>query len=217
MGNNSTAVGQFPAGCQGVIPVGSTNGRDELSDFSTWGNYISVCAPGENIYSTSKKDHGYISQSGTSMSTPQVVGAVALLQSIHPEWTPEEIKSQLESTCDDIGDTGFDRKTGWGRINLYRLLSTSKVSNKFGRIAVMVKDTSGNTLDGADVLLKNAKGETTATVKTDSDGYANFFYVPVGKGYSITARYGDKLGVSINVFEVKVNDESGEQTVIINN
>lgn len=217
MGNSGTAVGQFPAGCRGVIPVGSTNGRDELSDFSTWGNYISVCAPGENIYSTSKKDHGYVSQSGTSMSTPQVVGAVALLQSIHPDWTPEEIRSQLESTCDDIGDTGFDRKTGWGRINLYRLLSSAKVINKYGRIRIFVKDASGAGLDGADVLLKNAKGETTATLRTDSDGYAYFFYIPTGTGYSTVARYGDRLGASIESFEVKVNDESGEQAVTIDN
>lgn len=215
MGNNGTAVAQFPAGCQGVVSVGSTNGRDEISSFSTWGNYISVCAPGENIYSTSKTEHGYVTQSGTSMSTPQVVGAVALLQSIHPDWTIEEIKSQLESTSDDIGEKGFDRKTGWGRINLFRLLSSAKVANKYGRIRILVKDASGNALDGAEVLLKNSKGETAATLKTDSDGCACFFYIPIGTGYSAVARDGDKLGATAEVFEVKVNDESGEQEIVI--
>ena len=215
MGNNSSAVVQFPAACQGVVAVGSSNGNDGLSGFSTWGKYISLCAPGENIYSTSKNDHGYMSTSGTSMSTPQVVGAVALIQSIHPDWTIEEIRSQLESTADDMGDAGFDRKTGWGRLNLYKLLSSSKVTNKYGRVRIFVKNTLGTGLDGADVVLTDSSGETVGTVKTDSDGYADFFYVPTGTGYNAIALYNDKMGITVENFEVKVNSTTPEQEISI--
>jgi len=52
MGNSSRNEIMYPAGYQGVIAVGATDAHDEIADFSTRGDYISVCAPGVEIYST---------------------------------------------------------------------------------------------------------------------------------------------------------------------
>lgn len=67
-----------------------------------------IGGPGTNIFAAFEDDIGpapqYTFLSGTSMSSPHAAGASALLKSIHPDWTPPEIKSALMMTA----RTGFD-------------------------------------------------------------------------------------------------------------
>ncbi|RYF42728.1 MAG: hypothetical protein EOO38_19445, partial [Cytophagaceae bacterium] len=70
--NDETAY--YPANIQGVISVGSSTDRDQMSSFSNFGfNSVSIIAPGSAIYST-HLNMGYKTLSGTSMATPQVSG-----------------------------------------------------------------------------------------------------------------------------------------------
>jgi hypothetical protein len=46
-----------------------------------------------------------------------VAGTAALLLSKNPGWTPAQVRNQLQSTADDLGSSGFDKKFGHGRIN----------------------------------------------------------------------------------------------------
>ncbi|MCX7760997.1 MAG: S8 family serine peptidase [Hydrogenothermaceae bacterium] len=65
-----------------IISVGSSSSDDKLSYFSNYGkNSVDILAPGENIVSTYIDQTGYKSLSGTSMATPFVTGAVALILS----------------------------------------------------------------------------------------------------------------------------------------
>ena len=57
-------------------------------------------------------DNKHIKISGTSMATPHVAGAVALIKQAHPDWTPEEIKSALKGTAFDIGENAITQGTG---------------------------------------------------------------------------------------------------------
>jgi len=79
-----------------------------LASFSSRGSIYNfalkpeISAPGVRIYSTLPKgscslcsSSGYGSLSGTSMATPHVAGAVALLKQLHPDWTPAMVKSAL--------------------------------------------------------------------------------------------------------------------------
>ena len=130
MGNSSQDEVEYPAGYPGIIAVGATNARDEKADFSTSGGHISVSAPGVDILSTwptwdldpTGKPYLYYRISGTSMATPQVAGAVALVKQFLPAASAYEVRRLLETTADDIGPAGFDRGTGWGRINLKKLV-----------------------------------------------------------------------------------------------
>ncbi len=83
--------------------------RDLISDFSSRGpaDYApgilkpNVVAPGSDILSAYFDGVNSIGfSSGTSMASPHVAGAVALLQSIHPDWGPDRLQSVLETTAD---------------------------------------------------------------------------------------------------------------------
>ncbi|HAX61185.1 MAG TPA: hypothetical protein DCX95_01300, partial [Elusimicrobia bacterium] len=65
----------------------------------------------------------YDFKDGTSMSSPFVAGLCGLLISQNPARTPSDIKKILEASCDDLDVPGWDKYTGWGRINVYRALS----------------------------------------------------------------------------------------------
>ena len=120
----------YPAGYPGIIAVGATDPYDQQAYFSTRGAHISVSAPGVDILSTwptwhrdpTGKPYLYFRISGTSMATPQVAGAVALVKQFLPGASAYEVRRLLESTADDIGEEGFDHGTGWGRINLKKLV-----------------------------------------------------------------------------------------------
>jgi len=88
---------------------------------------VNICAPQWDSYRNNKCfDDKHISLSGTSMSTPIVAGAVALIKQAHGDWTPEEIKMALRNTAKLIGyddQTGLNYKTlieGYGRINVLK-------------------------------------------------------------------------------------------------
>ncbi len=91
----------YPASFKGVMSVGSSGNTDRPSNFSSYGNLVSVFAPGENIWST-LPGNKYAAQSGTSMSSPVAAGVAALLLSIHKDWTPEHVIHQLRGTSDNV-------------------------------------------------------------------------------------------------------------------
>lgn len=82
-----------------------------------------VVAPGSQVVSCShvfQQGRPYSVKSGTSMSTPIVSGAIALLLQIHPELTPKEIKIRLRNSSTDL-HLPHERQ-GWGLINIQKLL-----------------------------------------------------------------------------------------------
>ena len=80
-----------------------------------------IVAPGNNIISCINSTKGYISKSGTSMSTPIVSGSIALLYEKYPYLTNKDIKILLYKTALDINLP--KNKQGWGMINIPALLN----------------------------------------------------------------------------------------------
>jgi subtilisin family serine protease len=88
-----------------IISVAATTSSDMLAGFSNYGaTSVQLGAPGEGIWSTlptagplsSRTGYGYLD--GTSMAAPQVTGAAALLWSLHPSWTMQQVRSRLLAT-----------------------------------------------------------------------------------------------------------------------
>lgn len=123
-GNSGREEYHYPAAHAHAIAVASTTANDNLSSFSTRGDWVDLAAPGSGIYSTFPGNtYGYLS--GTSMATPHVSGLAALILSRNPDLTPDQVTALLESTADDLGPAGRDIYFGVGRINAGRALAAT--------------------------------------------------------------------------------------------
>ena len=111
-----------------IVSVAATDSADKLAYFSNYGKKsVDLAAPGVYITSTIPGNN-YAAYSGTSMATPHVSGAAALLVSKKPAATTEQIKAALLSGVDRISSLNGKMVTG-GRLNAFnsenKLLGTS--------------------------------------------------------------------------------------------
>lgn len=130
-GNDGGAV-LYPAAYDTIIMgVAATDFDDQWLSWSNTGPEIDVSAPGETIFSlyptnlVSPPFLPYAWASGTSASAPHVAGLAALIRSIKPEMSAEDIMNIIRYTADDVNSatqSGKDDFIGYGRINMERAL-----------------------------------------------------------------------------------------------
>jgi subtilisin family serine protease len=116
----------YPAKLNSTISVGSVNNNLTLTGFTSYGPDLDLVAPGAEILSTyiEQSDGSiYYRSSGTSMSSPFVAGAMALLLAHEPGLSIAEARSRLFSSATDLGVTGFDNYFGHGLLNAEGLLT----------------------------------------------------------------------------------------------
>jgi len=185
-GNSSLNTDRIPAypasyNLSNIISVASTTRTDGLSSFSNYGaTSVDLGAPGSEIYSTTPGGN-YATYSGTSMASPHVTGAAALVWSQNPTWTAQQVKNRLLQTTDPLA--ALRRKTvSQGRLNIYKALGGSTPNNNFnsGQIqhriaptpspaapANLIETANADTINGlADPSARNAKN----TVKEGAGG-----------------------------------------------
>lgn len=128
-GNMGPAYGSVtaPGSSKKVITVGASDMLDRISSVSGAGPTAEcVCkpdlvAPGADVISCANKRNSYAIKSGTSMSTPRVSGAIALLLQKDPFLTNVEVKMLLRESCLDLG---YPRnRQGWGKLDIQKLLA----------------------------------------------------------------------------------------------
>ncbi|MGI5487865.1 S8 family peptidase [Microtetraspora malaysiensis] len=125
-----------PGSAAAALTVGAVDGEEKLAAFSSrgpspfdYGLKPDVVAPGVGIVAArargtsmgSPVDELYTGASGTSMATPHVSGAAAILAGQHPDWTGQQLKAALIGTAKDDGLTAYQQ--GAGRIDVAKAIT----------------------------------------------------------------------------------------------
>lgn len=146
-GLNTDITNHYPSGYDlpNVISVGALNENGERSSFSNYGeNSVNIYAPGESILST-VPNNKYEAWSGTSMAAPHVAGVAALMLSVDPTMTGEELKRGI---LDRAGFATIDTPDGAQEV---------KTLNAFGAMQQAVRHASYRT----DELFSGGRGEVS--------------------------------------------------------
>ncbi len=123
--DNADSTPHYPAGYQveNVMSIAASTNRDDLASFTTYGKRtVHIAAPGHKIFSSVPTGKGsYNTFSGTSMATPHVAGAAALLWGTNTNMTFAEVKDRLLRSRDYV--PSFSRKiASSGRLNVYNAI-----------------------------------------------------------------------------------------------
>ncbi|MBN2168895.1 MAG: S8 family serine peptidase [Actinobacteria bacterium] len=180
-GNNHSSIVEYPAGYSSCVAVGAT-GPDKTKPFySNYGDALDVVAPGgsspsviwqETFATTEDPYSGFalVGMSGTSMACPHFAGVAGLVKSAHPAWNAAQVRSAVISSCNDLGQAGWDRMYGWGLVDAKAALEVTDpdvfqpyiaaISPAYGAEGNMVPVTiTGSGLGGRMRIFLNRQGE----------------------------------------------------------
>jgi type VII secretion-associated serine protease mycosin len=124
----------YPAAYPGVIGVGAMQRNGAIAPYSNCGPYVDLVAPGSGIQSTMIRQPSlsmpcaygktYCMLDGTSMASPHVAAAAAILVSRSKNrLRATKIRQILSTRTTDIGAPGYDTSSGFGRLNVQRALA----------------------------------------------------------------------------------------------
>lgn len=108
---------EYPAAVPGVIAVSAVDSSSQHAPFANTGDYVAVSAPGVGVPST-WLGGGYATLSGTSMATPFVAGAAAVVRAAAPGLTPAQVRAALVGSARDLGSAGPDPTYGAGLLDV---------------------------------------------------------------------------------------------------
>ncbi|MFE0632572.1 S8 family serine peptidase [Streptomyces sp. NPDC058864] len=145
-GEQGPATVGSPGSADAALTVGAVDKQDKLASFSSTGPRVGdggikpdLTAPGVAIGAAAAHDSylstvapsvadGYIALNGTSMATPHVAGAAAILAQQHPDWSGDDIKDALVSSTTPGGYTAFEQ--GSGRVDLRNAIKQTVVARE---------------------------------------------------------------------------------------
>lgn len=200
IGDDGNTTPDYPAAYRGVLAVANVKADDIKSSSSKFGSVVALSAPGNNIISTTfSNSYGF--KSGTSMATPIVSSAAALVKSYRPDLSMRQVGELLRVTADNIDskNLSYAGKLGKGRLNVFRAL-TERTLPSVRIDNVLAKDDNGGRLLAGSII----------NVYLDLKNYLQ----PVS-GLRVSLRSDDpNVSVSGNVLNVNSIDALETKTMI---
>lgn len=149
----------YPANFAETVAVSAVDINKNIADFSSRGRAAEISAAGIDIYST-YLDGGYATLSGTSMATPIITGAVAILMGkgmlrYGRRLTPDEIRLLLNIYTESINNVGRDKRYGYGIFSFGRIGNGDYIMNEASKSAASAVESIKNSTvkDLATVLM----------------------------------------------------------------
>ena len=244
-GNSGPESLGSPGTADAALTVGAVDDKDRLADFSSTGPRLGdgavkpdVTAPGVDITAASAKGNaiaqqvgekpaGYMTISGTSMATPHVAGAAAILKQQHPQWTSKELKAALVASAKGGKYTPFQQ--GTGRVQIDRAVKQTVVAEPvsvgFGiqqwphtDDKPVTKKLTYRNSGTKDVTLKLTASATGPKGKAAPAGFftlgAKTLKVPAGGEASVALTVNTKLGGKLDgAYAALVSATGGGQSV----
>ncbi|MFI5683700.1 S8 family peptidase [Streptomyces sp. NPDC051636] len=234
-----------PGSADAALTVGAVDKSDKLADFSSTGPRNGdgaikpdVTAPGVDITAAAakgsvidqevgEKPEGYLTISGTSMATPHVAGAAAILKQEHPTWDYSELKGALTGSAKGGTYTPFQQ--GSGRIAVDKAIKQSVIADPvsvgFGTQQwphtddkPVTKQVTYRNLGTKDVTLSLGASATDPKGQAAPAGFfklgATEITVPAGGKASVDLTVNTKLGGTLDgAYSAYVTATGGGQTV----
>ena len=138
-GNNGDSIRVYPAACDNVLSVAATDFSNARADFSCWGSWVDVAAPGSAMWSTISQNYTftetdqiiyiflfgwdgvnpYMYGDGTSFACPLTAGVCGLVRARYPYLTPQLVIQHVIATGDAVA---YDHPIG-AKVNAFRAVS----------------------------------------------------------------------------------------------
>ena len=148
-GNKGTESLYFPASYDHVLSVASTRQNDSKATTSNYHHTVDLSAPGDGVLSTVLNNR-YATESGTSMATPMVSATAALLLSIDPDLTADELEYAIRANSLDISfrNPQYVGKLGSGRLDILNTLTRYNTTKAAAIVdATMIDETGDGYVD----------------------------------------------------------------------
>ncbi|MFD8533413.1 S8 family serine peptidase [Streptosporangium canum] len=198
-GNSGRSPVSSPGSADAALTVGAIDRNDKVASFSSTGPREGdhaikpdVTAPGVGIVAAAAAgtaDGSHRTMSGTSMASPHVAGAAAILAQRHPEWTGQQLKAALiGSAAPTAGATTYQQ--GAGRVDLVRALAQQVTAEPGNVWAAFPWDGPEERVTTRTITYANS-GDAPVSLDLTADGEvlklsAQRLEVPAGGNASVT-------------------------------
>jgi serine protease len=189
--SNANAANFSPANCSGVVTVAAVGRNGGRASYSNFGATVEVAAPGGsggansvlstlNAGSTGPGADSYALYNGTSMATPHVSGVVALMLSVKPALTPDQVTSILQSTARSFPATCS--QCGSGIVNANAAVDAA-IGGTIPNPPNTIAEVEPNNSRAASQLISTDNTTVSATIGSTSDN--DYFRVSLPAGATL--------------------------------